>query len=228
MQDMNFKSISVGDNHSMAIDENDNLWTWGNNTFGQLGDGYNSDRSIPQMIISQTKFSTIACGSSHSLALDISGNLWAWGQNYFGQLGDVTFIDSPTPVKILDGKIFVAIACGGYHTLAIDNSGKLWIWGSNQYGQCGDNTAWHEIPIWLNNNQSTNLQTIKLSNDLTVFGEHGKIRIQSEHDGFYRIYNIMGSMIKTGRFQSGESYIDLEPGIYIFNASDSSYKIIIK
>jgi len=63
----------------MAIDELDNLWVWGCNEFGQLGDGANIDKLIPTKIMDGKKIIDVAAGDDHSMAIDITGNIWVWG-----------------------------------------------------------------------------------------------------------------------------------------------------
>ncbi|MCL2848234.1 MAG: hypothetical protein FWE13_05795, partial [Firmicutes bacterium] len=74
--------ISAGRDHTLAIDTSGNLWAWGANWAGQLGNGTRIDRHSPIQIMIGTTFSALSAGGSHSLAIDTSGNLWAWGENW--------------------------------------------------------------------------------------------------------------------------------------------------
>jgi alpha-tubulin suppressor-like RCC1 family protein len=140
-----FKAVAGGYSHSLAIDELGNLWAWGRNGSGQLGDGTTVSKYSPVQIKNETTFKEIA-GYNHSLAIDNNGNLWVWGNNGYGQLGDETTTNKSSPVQIKDETIFKVIA-GYNHSLAIDQSGNLWAWGRNDYGQLGDGTGWRETPI---------------------------------------------------------------------------------
>ena len=95
-----FKKISAGCDHSLAIDELGNLWAWGRNDIGLVGDGTKEDRSRPVQIKEGTKFTQISAGDFHSFATDELGNLWAWGRNEYGQLGDGTTVNKTSPVQI--------------------------------------------------------------------------------------------------------------------------------
>ena len=100
-----FKSISAGANfnmHFFAIDEIGNLWAWGNNGSGQLGNNSSIivDKSAPVQIKAGTKFKGISAGKQHSLAIDESGNLWTWGSNDSGQLGNNSTSSSLSPIHI--------------------------------------------------------------------------------------------------------------------------------
>jgi len=92
-----FKLADAGSVHSAAIDESGNLWTWGYNKYGRLGDGTTTDKSTPILIKSGIKFKNLSAGYNYTLAIDELGKLWAWGYNNVGQLGDGTaWHDSPT------------------------------------------------------------------------------------------------------------------------------------
>ena len=132
---------SSGRSHSLAIDTDGNLWAWGRNFYGQIGDGTTTTRYSPVPIKAETKFSAIAAGTDYSLAIDSGGNLWAWGSNSDGKLGDGTTTTRYSPVPIKAETKFSIIATGGYHSLAIDSDGNLWAWGDNFYGQIGDGTT---------------------------------------------------------------------------------------
>lgn len=95
-----FIQISTGYQHSIAIDNEGNLWTWGRNKEGQLGDGTTNNRAVPQKIMNGTKFKRVYAREYSSLALDINGNLWSWGENVDSVLGDGTTTDRLTPVQI--------------------------------------------------------------------------------------------------------------------------------
>ena len=120
-----------------ALSEENNLWAWGRNDFGQLGDGTTSNRVSPVQITasngSVTKFQSISVAYSHSMAIDIEGNLWAWGNNNHGQLGDGTTNDKTSPVQITasNGSVteFQSVSAGDFHSLAMDIEGNLWAWG---------------------------------------------------------------------------------------------------
>ena len=143
-----FKKVGSGHWYSLAIDEQGNLWAWGYNRNGQLGDGTTTDSSIPIQIKEGTKFKEVSAGVSYSLAIDEQGNLWAWGYNRNGQLGDGTTTDSSIPIQIKEGTKFKEVSAGLYHSLAIDEQGNLWAWGDNRYGQLGDGTTTNSsIPI---------------------------------------------------------------------------------
>ena len=135
-------SIMAGFYHSLAIGSDSKLYTWGNNLYGQLGNGSNTSSSVPVTVsLSDGVTPTvIAAGDFHSLAIGSDNKLYAWGQNNFGQLGNgsTTNSNTPTVVNLPDGIIPTAIAGGLFHSLAIGSDNKLYAWGSNQAGQLGN------------------------------------------------------------------------------------------
>ena len=128
---------------------------WGNNSYGQLGDGTTTGKSSPVQVSGLTGITAIAAGWGHTVALKNDGTVWAWGDNHFGQLGDNTTTRRLTPVQIsgltdfpvqkngvtgvqISGLTSItAIAAGAFHTFALSNDGTVWAWGRNDYGQLG-------------------------------------------------------------------------------------------
>jgi alpha-tubulin suppressor-like RCC1 family protein len=123
-----------------------NLYTWGRNNYGQLGDGTTTNRYSPTLINHPTGDTWISAslGYHHSSsAIDSSGNLYTWGYNKYGQLGDRTTTNrhSPTLIDHPTGDTWISASLGGGHSLALDSSGNLYTWGRNNYGRLGDGTA---------------------------------------------------------------------------------------
>jgi len=139
-----FIAIAAGDAHSLAIDSLGNLWAWGRNAAGQLGDGKSgmqNNRHTPALIKEGKTFVAVAAAGEHSLAIDSEGNLWAWGGNEYGQLGTGDATDRNTPTHIAKDKTFKHIAAGAWHSLAIDSGNNLRAWGRNNDWQLGDGTT---------------------------------------------------------------------------------------
>lgn len=110
------------------------VWSWGHNYFGQLGDGTNVDRTAPvKALLGNVKI--IASGMNYSLALDNSGTVWGWGDNYDGGIGDATTINRNSPVQVISG--IKSIATGWFHSLALGTDGTIWRWGNYSFGLTG-------------------------------------------------------------------------------------------
>jgi uncharacterized repeat protein (TIGR02543 family) len=99
-------SISVGGNFSMAITSSGRLFSWGENYYGQLGDGTTTDKYTPTDITGRIKLSvgekiiSIKLGYSNSLAISSTGSVFTWGNNKYGQLGNGTTSNEVTPSEI--------------------------------------------------------------------------------------------------------------------------------
>ncbi|CAE7789677.1 UVR8 [Symbiodinium sp. CCMP2456] len=132
-------AVSAGYMHTAAITDSGELWTWGGNSWGQLGVGDTTDRHAPVKVsVNGQKIVAVAAGFWHTAAITDSGELWTWGRNFYGQLGVGDTKDRHTPVKVsVNGQKIVAVAAGDWHTAAITDSGELWTWGSNNHGQLG-------------------------------------------------------------------------------------------
>jgi alpha-tubulin suppressor-like RCC1 family protein len=144
-------AISAGTYDSLAIGSDGNLYAWGYNNAGQLGDGTTTDRNSPELITLAPGVTptAIAAGAFHSLAIGSDGRLYAWGSNDQGELGDGTTTehDSPEVITLASGVTPTAIAAGYYHSLVIGSDGNLYAWGYNEIGQLGDGTTTeHDSP----------------------------------------------------------------------------------
>jgi Bacterial Ig-like domain/Regulator of chromosome condensation (RCC1) repeat len=101
------------------------VWAWGDNAFGQLGDGTTPQRNTPTQLSGLSGVQTIAGGFYHSLALKSDGTVWAWGRNEYGQLGDGTTTQRNTPVQIRVLSGVQDIDGGGNHALAVTSADTM-------------------------------------------------------------------------------------------------------
>jgi alpha-tubulin suppressor-like RCC1 family protein len=144
--------LAAGGDFSLALTASGQLYAFGDNRFGQLGDktnnGGDSANATPTLVRlpgATGRVVQIAAGAAHSLALTATGQLYAFGDNRFGQLGDAasegTEAANPTPtlvsVPAANGQI-VQIAAGAADSLALTDTGQLYAFGDNRYGQLGD------------------------------------------------------------------------------------------
>jgi len=98
--------VAAGHNHAIAINTSGEVFTWGNNSQGQLGNGSVISTSAgtgfnPSLVQGLPHMTSAAAGGTHSVAIAQNGSLWAWGGNTSGQLGDGTNTSRHTPVQIL-------------------------------------------------------------------------------------------------------------------------------
>ncbi|WP_164975836.1 MULTISPECIES: T9SS type A sorting domain-containing protein [unclassified Chryseobacterium] len=135
-----WENASLGYNHSVALKNDGTLWTWGNNQYGQLGDGTSTNRNAA-IQIGGNDWKKIAAGESHTIAIKTDGTLWTWGSNQHGQLGFGFTVNRIEPTQLGTAADWVSIAGGEYYTLALKSNGTLWAWGLNSSGQLGNNTT---------------------------------------------------------------------------------------
>ncbi len=141
-----YPTIDAGDRHSIALNADGTVWTWGNNNHGQLGDGTIITRSTPVKVKNLSDVIDVSAGESFSVALKNDGSVWAWGWNSFGMIGNDTTDDTLLPAQVLGesgvGYLtnVVSIACGNHFVLAVKDDGSTWSWGCNGSGKLGDNS----------------------------------------------------------------------------------------
>jgi len=110
--------------------------TFGQDSFGQLGNGPAPATFTPGVVLSGA--SDVAGGREHALAL-VSGAVWAWGSDAKGQVGNgPTLQDAPSPVKVIASGV-AAVTAGHYHSMALMDDGTIRAWGWNSRGQMGAN-----------------------------------------------------------------------------------------
>ena len=118
--DVIFTEIATGEQNTIAIDDEGNLWAWGKNMNGSLGIDSNNNGYIyssPIQITSGTKFTQVSSGDNFSIALDSAGNIWTWGNG----------IKVPTKQNM---NTYISnikqISAGKNFYLVLDNSGQVW------------------------------------------------------------------------------------------------------
>src|SRR3990172_6090679 len=131
-----FVAVAGGVSHTVALKNDGTVWTWGDNDYGQLGDGTSGTNSaIPIQVNGLTEVITIAAGASHTASLKNDGTAWAWGNNDSGQLGDGTSgTNRLTPVQVSGLLSGAALAGGDNHVLTITPSPLVIETATLQYG----------------------------------------------------------------------------------------------
>ena len=138
--DHKFVKISTRYEHTCAINSLGDLYCWGSNEFGYLGDGTDVDRRYPVKIGEDIgPWIDVSAGGAHTCAINSNGELYCWGTNGRGQFGNgSTVFKSLSPVKVNEDTDWKVVATGGVHTCAIKENGELYCWGGNDNGEVGD------------------------------------------------------------------------------------------
>lgn len=137
----NVLSITSGYNHTCALANGGMAKCWGDNRFGQIGDGSDVNSTRPETVFGlHSGVQAVSAGQFHTCAI-VRGAVYCWGSNRRGQLGNGTTQQSsiPVPVKGL-GEGVVAIGSGAAHSCALTKDGAVKCWGYNYSGQLGDGT----------------------------------------------------------------------------------------
>lgn len=116
------------------------LYAWGGNFGGKIGDNTSTNKSSPVQIGALTDWAAVSAGASNTAAIKADGTLWGWGRNYSGEIGINNRISRSSPVQVGALTNWAQVTSASNHTAAIKTDGTFWAWGSNGQGQIGDNT----------------------------------------------------------------------------------------
>lgn len=135
------EAVAGGGHHSCAVRSGGDVWCWGLNASGQLGDGTRRDRAVPTRVEGLPPVRSLALGGDFTCALDEGSQVWCWGANQFGQLGDGTTRDRATPAVVSGSSGIVELVVAERHACARTEAGEVACWGGNESGQLGDGTT---------------------------------------------------------------------------------------
>ncbi|KAJ0178719.1 hypothetical protein K1T71_005494 [Dendrolimus kikuchii] len=215
-KDCTIISIACGLQHSIAIDEWGQSFSWGSDSMGQLGSNLGAhaqDKPKFVKVLATKNVIQVACGSYHSIALTNNGDLYAWGANSYGQCGLGTISNkemTPQPITSLAGIPIALIACGSNHTFALSKSGAVFGWGKNTNGQLGLQDRENKCyPAHLKSLRNVKICHVACGEDFTVFltldggvftcgtGEYGQTGHGTTRDELVprKVMELMGSTV---------------------------------
>uniref|UniRef100_A0AAY4AKA8 HECT domain-containing protein n=1 Tax=Denticeps clupeoides TaxID=299321 RepID=A0AAY4AKA8_9TELE len=141
--------VMCGNQHCIALSKDGQLFTWGQNSNGQLGLGKGEPSTLspqPLKSLMGVPVAQISAGGDHSFAVSLSGAVFGWGKNNAGQLGLNDEQDRAVPchIKFLRSQKVVYISCGDEHTAALTKDGGLFTFGNGSRGQLGHDSINNE------------------------------------------------------------------------------------
>uniref|UniRef100_A0A8C7ZJT1 HECT and RLD domain containing E3 ubiquitin protein ligase 3 n=1 Tax=Oryzias sinensis TaxID=183150 RepID=A0A8C7ZJT1_9TELE len=148
--DHSISQVVCGNQHCIALSRDGQLFTWGQNSSGQLGLGKGETSKLspsPVKSLAGIPLAQITAGGDHCFALSLSGAVFGWGKNKAGQLGLNDKQDRAVPchIKFLRSQRVVYISCGDEHTAALTKSGGLFTFGDGSRGQLGHGSSNNEL-----------------------------------------------------------------------------------
>jgi alpha-tubulin suppressor-like RCC1 family protein len=133
-------AIAAGHRHFLALDrDTGQLFAWGHNGSGQLGNGLLQDIETPVSVLGGVE--TMSAGEAFSIAVKTDGTVWSWGANHHGQLGLGDTSDRVVPTQMPGITSAAEVAAGGTHTLIRLDDGSVLATGANSFGQLGRGTT---------------------------------------------------------------------------------------
>jgi alpha-tubulin suppressor-like RCC1 family protein len=145
-------NIAAGHKNSCGLLKSGIVKCWGDNEYGQLGDGTKIASRLPRAVKGISNATALTLTSfyyaSHGCALLSRGAIKCWGNNRSGQLGNGTQVGALTPVLVTGITNATAVAAGGEHTCAVMASGAVQCWGFVDGGGLGDGiNFWSTLPV---------------------------------------------------------------------------------
>ncbi len=145
--------ISCGASHSLVLTNCGEVYAWGGNYWGQIGNGCNDIQSIPIKVkgFNDERVVMISCGRRHSMALTEFGHVYSWGSNGFGQLGsgNTFYSNEPKFVAVIDenkcNNFIEKIGCGTFHSILLSSDGYIYAFGRNKFGELGNQKEENEL-----------------------------------------------------------------------------------
>jgi alpha-tubulin suppressor-like RCC1 family protein len=130
--------LSAGGNISCGITTGGSVYCWGDNKYGRLGNGSETNSILPVPVYGNLSFSSVSAGTISTCAVTARGAAYCWGSNESGELGNGSEKDSSVPKPISGGLAFTSISAGNAYACGVATGGAAYCWGSNQVGQLGN------------------------------------------------------------------------------------------
>lgn len=225
--------VTTKRNHTLLLDLENNVWGFGDNSYGQLGLFYKQGLTQPTKI-SNFRAQQVSTGLDHTVFIDMVNNVLVCGNNHQGQLGLANVPESliPTLIPNLKAK---QVSAGYYHTVIIDLENNVWVWGGNRHGQLGiGNNNNQSLPIKIPNFRASQVSAgsyhtifIDLDNNVWVcgnnqFGELGLGNTQNRNKPTpIPNLNLLGKAKQVSAGFYHTVIIDLENNVWTFGLNNA-------
>ncbi|NIM51520.1 MAG: hypothetical protein GTN62_11970 [Gemmatimonadales bacterium] len=152
-----FKTVSAGHLHTCGVTIAEDVYCWGRNANGQLGNSTITDAATPVAVSGALTFTSVNAGRFHTCAVASGGQAYCWGSNVSGKLGTTLASETCTgvtcstaPIAIEQALPFASVSAGDRHSCGVRTNGALYTWGGNGWGQLGDGTTTQStVPVFL-------------------------------------------------------------------------------
>ncbi len=135
-------AVSAGYMGACGLGAGGALWCWGDDTYGELGNGvFNTYALSPVQVGGGLAFTAVTAGSQHACGIAVGGAAYCWGYNGLDALGNGLPGDTALPAPVAGGLAFVAISAGRNHTCAVTADSAAYCWGYNDFGRLGNGTT---------------------------------------------------------------------------------------
>jgi alpha-tubulin suppressor-like RCC1 family protein len=131
--------LSAGGEMSCVITDGGSAYCWGDNTYGRLGNGSETNSILPVPVYGNLSFASVSAGTVSTCGVTARGVAYCWGSNESGELGHSSekYKYSSVPIPVSGGFTFRSISAGHAYACGVTTGGAAYCWGSNQYGQLG-------------------------------------------------------------------------------------------
>ncbi len=150
-----FVSISVGNAFACGLTANGSAYCWGDNTYGELGNGTFTTTYTPVAVSGGYTFTQLSAGAFFACGVVASGNAFCWGINILG-VGNqplptcatgtaMPALCSTVPLQVTGGYTFTSVAAGYRQACGIDTTGAAYCWGYQDYGELGNGASQQDV-----------------------------------------------------------------------------------